>query len=159
MFSFKSTSSQGPWLFSLFTILIVQYRVANKADYHYLLLQSVSGIFDWSRKNLGLFMSLCIDLPLVRMNCRSMGLPPGRLNEQAQHRGLLLSATCFQLEENDDANDFQFPVLLTPAWVMLDAYCPVTKDHLRTFIFCLFLAFAKRTTGHYCDILSSIQHE
>lgn len=42
----------------------------------------------------GLFMSLCIDLTLVRMNCRSIGLPPGRLNEQAQHWGLLLSASC-----------------------------------------------------------------
>lgn len=52
--------------------------------------------FDWSRKNLGLFMSPCIDLTLVRMNCRSIGLPPGRLNEHAQqHQGLLLSASCF----------------------------------------------------------------
>lgn len=42
----------------------------------------------------GLFMSLCIDLTLVRMNCRSIGLPPGRLNEQAQHWGPLLSASC-----------------------------------------------------------------
>lgn len=30
----------------LFTILIAQYRATNKADYHYLLLQSVSGIFE-----------------------------------------------------------------------------------------------------------------
>lgn len=38
-------------------------------------------------KNLGLFMSLCIDLTLVRMNCRSIGLPLGRLNEQSTTPG------------------------------------------------------------------------
>lgn len=93
LFPFKSTSSQAPS--PSFTILIAQYWVTNKADYHYLLLQSVSGIFDWSRKNLGLFMSPCIDLTLVRMNCRSIGLPLGRLNEEAQHPGLLLSGFYF----------------------------------------------------------------
>lgn len=39
-------------------------------------------------------MSLCIDLTLVRMNCRSIGLPLGRLNEQTQPRGSLSSASC-----------------------------------------------------------------
>ena len=38
-------------------------------------------------------MSLCIDLTLVRMNCRSIGLPPGRLNEQEKHQGLLLAVS------------------------------------------------------------------
>lgn len=32
-------------------------------------------------------MSPRIDLTLVRMNCRSIGLPLGRLNEQAKHWG------------------------------------------------------------------------
>lgn len=39
-------------------------------------------------------MSLRIDLTLVRMNCRSIGLPLGRLNEQVQRRGPLSSASC-----------------------------------------------------------------
>lgn len=39
-------------------------------------------------------MSLRIDLTLLRMNCRSIGLPLGRLNEQAQRRGPLSCASC-----------------------------------------------------------------
>lgn len=137
----------------LFTILIAQYRATNKADYHYLLLQSVSGIFEWSRKNLGLFMSLCIDLAFVRMNCRSIGLPPGRLNEQAKHWSLLLSAislrTFLQKKkkrcrgvEGKGCNDFQFPALATLLSNAPAADCPLTKDDLREFIFHCCLAFA-----------------
>lgn len=33
-------------LFFFFTVSIARHRLTNKADYHYLLLQSVSGIFD-----------------------------------------------------------------------------------------------------------------
>lgn len=135
----------------LFTTLIAQYWVTNKADYHYLLLQSVSGIFDWSRKNLGLFMSLRIDLTLVRMNCRSIGLPPGRLNEQAQHRGLLLS--CFIVfnrrratRRRTECNDFQFPALPT---LLLRQRLSRNQTWFKGIYFSLFFMV---TTERYCDI-------
>lgn len=52
-------------------------------------------------------MSLCIDLAFVRMNCRSIGLPPGRLNEQAKHWSLLLSATFLQKKKKNDVEEWR----------------------------------------------------
>lgn len=92
LFSFKSTSSQGPRLWP--PLHFPFYHIDRAVRSHKqgrLPLSAVTKRFQESLtevvKNLGLFMSLCIDLTLVRMNCRSIGLPLGRLNEQSTTPG------------------------------------------------------------------------
>lgn len=99
----------------------------------------------------GLFMSLCIDLTLVRMNCRSIGLPLGRLNEQAQHWGLLLSASC------------SIALIAGQRWRIISSLLPSRHCWMKPrqrlscnwtwFIFHSFSCICMTTTERYCDIL------
>lgn len=117
--------------------------------------------FDWSHKNPGLFMSPRIDLTLVRMNCRSIGLPLGRLNEQAQHRGPVVGrlpaffpARAGRRRGGKGCNDFQFPALSDPFFVNNAQVVFLYQRWFKRSHFSPLTCICMTTTKHRWDILS-----